>query len=92
MGREWQQLTLLTSAPPPLSPFQIKKPATFAQYSDCFVQRQAAFTDKSFKRSFYNALARYNEDWPPLPATSPMRATRKGKKPIPLEQRRWMTF
>ena len=91
MERDWQQLTLLTPAPPPISPCQMKKkPATLARRrSDCFVQK-----DKQrfvVKRSFYNDLAR-NKDWPPLPTPSPISPARQGKNPAPLERRRRVNF
>ena len=70
-----------------------KKPTTVTRrHSDCSVQRQAAKSVKSLKKTFYNALVRYNEEWPPLPAPSPFRPAHQGKKPIQLEQRRWVTF
>ena len=73
-NEEWQ--TLLTPASPPLSPCQMKKkPTTVARRrSDCSVQRQAAKSVKSLKKTFYNALVRYNEEWPPLPAPITQRA------------------
>ena len=81
-NEEWQ--TLLTPAFPPISPFQMKKkPTTVAQSrSDCSVRRQAAKSVKSLKKTFYNALVRYNEEWPPLPAPSPFRPEHQGKKPV----------
>ena len=90
MEGDWQRLTLLTPAPPPLSPFQMKKkPTTVAQRrSDCSVRQQAAKSVKSLKKTIYNALVRYNEEWPPLPAPSPLQPAHQGKKPVLLERRR----
>ena len=80
-NEEWQML--LTPASPPLSPCQMKKkPTTVARRgSDCSVQQQAAMSVKSLKKTIYNALVRYNEEWPPLPAPSPFRPAHQGKKP-----------
>ena len=43
-------------------------------------------------KSFYNALVRYNDEWPPLPAPYPFRPAHQGKKPVTLEQQRQVTF
>ena len=89
MDGDCQRLTFLTPEPPPLRPFQMKKPAMVARrHSDCFVQQQAAFAAKSVKKSFYNVLAQYNEDWPPLPASSHILPALQGKKPVLLDQQR----
>ena len=68
----------------------MKKPATLAWCcSDCFVQKDKH--NFEVNSSFYNLLVQ-NKDWPPLPAPSPIRPTRQGKKPAPLEWRCWVNF